>query len=191
MRVLAVEEVFPNPKSGRVLHADSGCRQRSYEYVVPISWLRGAENYDCGGGTKNNPAIVGRRAGEARSGTAIDAFYGKATDDVREALRNFKVALRGCTRTSLRAASKERGGGGEALSSSWHNFNGDGLSPFHAFLQRSGVDFAKVVNMVLPVPKQKQSQNQSQNQNQNHNQKGQEATIDFDDDGCGGPQLVV
>ena len=27
------------------------------------------------------------RAGEARSGTAIDAFYGEATDEVRDALR--------------------------------------------------------------------------------------------------------
>ena len=49
LRVLAVEELFPDPKSGRVLHADSGCRQRTYEYVVPLSsniWVVVTEEVD-------------------------------------------------------------------------------------------------------------------------------------------------
>ena len=112
-----------------MLHADSGCRQRTYEYVVPLSWLRGTESYwagahhydgdddddredgRAGGGSGSSSSGSGSgscaergvesgdgyskgRAGEARSGTAIDAFYGEATDEVRDALW-FKVALRG------------------------------------------------------------------------------------------------
>ena len=84
LRVLAVKELLPDARSGRVLHADSDCRQRSYECVVPLSWLKGAEGWQREEEEEGPGKLTFSRDGERRSGTAIDAFYGSAADEVRD-----------------------------------------------------------------------------------------------------------